>query len=47
MNGLKYYSGVLFTDLQKQVFEPPDPTIRKVVVATNIATTSLTIEGIK
>lgn len=29
------------------MFDPPDPSIRKVVIATNIAATSLTIEGIK
>ncbi|KAK4336803.1 hypothetical protein RND71_043582 [Anisodus tanguticus] len=34
------------SDLQKQVFEPTPPGARKVVVATNIAETSLTIDGI-
>ena len=36
-----------FTELQKRVFDPPSPSVRKVVVATNIAATSLTIEGIR
>ena len=35
------------SDLQKRVFDPAEPAIRKVVVATNIAATSLTIEGIR
>ncbi|KAK3734547.1 hypothetical protein QZH41_010392, partial [Actinostola sp. cb2023] len=39
--------GSMTTDLQRKVFDPPDPSIRKVVVATNIAATSLTIEGIR
>lgn len=38
---------VLLTDQQKQIFQPPPPGIRKCVVATNIAATSLTINGIK
>lgn len=32
---------------QMQVFEPTPPNLRKVILATNIAETSLTIEGIK
>lgn len=34
-------------DQQRQIFQPPPPRIRKCVVATNIAATSLTINGIK
>ena len=34
-------------ELQKRVFAPVDDGVRKVVVATNIAATSLTIEGIR
>jgi pre-mRNA-splicing factor ATP-dependent RNA helicase DHX16 len=34
------------TDMQSQVFEPTPPNSRKVVLATNIAETSLTIDGI-
>ena len=33
------------TDLQAKVFEPTPPNARKVVLSTNIAETSLTIEG--
>jgi len=32
---------------QMQVFEPSPPDSRKVVVATNIAEASITIEGVK
>ncbi len=35
------------SDLQARIFEPPPPGGRKVVLATNIAETSLTIDGIK
>jgi len=35
------------TDLQAKIFEPTPPGARKVVLATNIAETSLTIDGIK
>ncbi|KAM6946183.1 LOW QUALITY PROTEIN: putative ATP-dependent RNA helicase DHX40 [Aplochiton taeniatus] len=35
------------TDQQRHIFQPPPPGIRKCVVATNIAATSLTINGIK
>lgn len=35
------------TDLQAKIFEPTPPGCRKVVLATNIAETSLTIDGIK
>ena len=38
---------LIFSELQKRVFDPPSPSVRKVVVATNIAATSLTIEGIR
>jgi len=34
------------TDLQAKIFEPTPPRARKVVLATNIAETSLTIDGI-
>jgi pre-mRNA-splicing factor ATP-dependent RNA helicase DHX38/PRP16 len=37
----------LATDLQVKIFEPAPEGVRKVVVATNIAETSLTIDGIK
>ncbi|XP_030007577.1 probable ATP-dependent RNA helicase DHX40 isoform X1 [Sphaeramia orbicularis] len=39
--------GSMPTDQQRQIFQPPPPGIRKCVVATNIAATSLTINGIK
>ncbi|XP_063060476.1 probable ATP-dependent RNA helicase DHX40 isoform X2 [Engraulis encrasicolus] len=39
--------GAMPTDQQKQIFQPPPEGIRKCVVATNIAATSLTINGIK
>ncbi|XP_010725251.1 pre-mRNA-splicing factor ATP-dependent RNA helicase DHX16-like [Meleagris gallopavo] len=34
------------SDMQARIFEPTPPGARKVVVATNIAETSLTIDGI-
>eukprot|EP00456_Euglypha_rotunda_P026193 TRINITY_DN21131_c0_g1_i2.p1 TRINITY_DN21131_c0_g1~~TRINITY_DN21131_c0_g1_i2.p1 ORF type:complete len:479 (-),score=48.18 TRINITY_DN21131_c0_g1_i2:26-1462(-) len=34
------------TDMQAKIFEPTPPTARKVVLATNIAETSLTIPGV-
>jgi pre-mRNA-splicing factor ATP-dependent RNA helicase DHX16 len=34
------------TDLQAKIFEPTPPRARKVILATNIAETSLTIDGI-
>lgn len=37
----------LATALQAKIFEPTPPGARKVVLATNIAETSLTIDGIK
>jgi pre-mRNA-splicing factor ATP-dependent RNA helicase DHX38/PRP16 len=37
----------LAADLQAKIFEPAPPGVRKVVVATNIAETSLTIDGIR
>ncbi|TKS81314.1 putative ATP-dependent RNA helicase DHX40 [Collichthys lucidus] len=39
--------GSMPTDQQRQIFQPPPSGIRKCVVATNIAATSLTISGIK
>lgn len=39
--------GSMPTEQQKQIFQPPPARIRKCVVATNIAATSLTINGIK
>ncbi|XP_073521699.1 probable ATP-dependent RNA helicase DHX40 isoform X3 [Phyllobates terribilis] len=38
---------VFLTDQQKRIFLPPPKGIRKCVVATNIAATSVTIEGIR
>lgn len=35
------------SDLQAKIFQPADEGVRKVIVATNIAETSLTINGIK
>jgi hypothetical protein len=35
------------SDMQAKIFEPTPPGARKVVLATNIAETSLTIDGIK
>lgn len=40
-------SFVLIVDQQKQIFHPRPEGIRKCVVATNIAATSLTINGIR
>jgi len=34
------------SDLQAKIFEPTPPNARKVILATNIAETSLTIDGI-
>ena len=34
------------SDLQAKIFEPTPPNARKVVLATNIAETSITIDGI-
>ncbi|XP_014463640.1 probable ATP-dependent RNA helicase DHX40 [Alligator mississippiensis] len=39
--------GSMPTDQQRRIFLPPPPGIRKCVVATNIAATSLTIDGIR
>ncbi|KAM9320099.1 putative ATP-dependent RNA helicase DHX40 [Gastrophryne carolinensis] len=39
--------GSMTTDQQKRIFLPPPAGIRKCVVATNIAATSVTIEGIR
>ena len=35
------------SDLQAKIFDPTPPGARKVVLATNIAETSLTIDGIR
>ncbi|KAM0792469.1 hypothetical protein ACM66B_005144 [Microbotryomycetes sp. NB124-2] len=37
----------LTTEMQMAVFEPPSPRARKVVVSTNVAEASVTIDGIK
>ena len=42
---LPVYSG-LPSEMQTRIFEPTPPGSRKVVIATNIAETSLTIDGI-
>lgn len=42
---LPIYSA-LPSEMQSRIFEPPPPGGRKVVIATNIAETSLTIDGI-
>ncbi|XP_068124870.1 probable ATP-dependent RNA helicase DHX40 isoform X2 [Hyperolius riggenbachi] len=39
--------GSMPTDQQKRIFLPPPPGVRKCVIATNIAATSVTIEGIR
>ncbi|XP_019401242.1 PREDICTED: probable ATP-dependent RNA helicase DHX40 [Crocodylus porosus] len=39
--------GSMPTDQQRRIFLPPPPGIRKCVIATNIAATSLTIDGIR
>lgn len=39
--------GNLPTELQAKIFEPTPPGARKIVLATNIAETSLTVDGIK
>lgn len=39
--------GNLPTELQSKIFEPTPPGARKIVLATNIAETSLTVDGIK
>jgi ATP-dependent RNA helicase DHX8/PRP22 len=38
--------GALPSDMQTRIFDPAPPGSRKVVIATNIAETSLTIDGI-
>ena len=42
---LPIYSA-LPSDMQSRVFEPAPPGSRKIVIATNIAETSLTLDGI-
>uniref|UniRef100_K3WT25 RNA helicase n=1 Tax=Globisporangium ultimum (strain ATCC 200006 / CBS 805.95 / DAOM BR144) TaxID=431595 RepID=K3WT25_GLOUD len=39
--------GALQSKLQRWIFDPVPPHVRKVIVATNIAETSLTIDGVK
>jgi len=39
--------GNLPTELQSKIFEPAPPGARKIVLSTNIAETSLTVDGIK
>jgi hypothetical protein len=39
--------GALPSDQQVAVFEPAAPGFRKVIIATNIAETSLTVDGIR
>jgi hypothetical protein len=39
-------SSLLQTEMQRRIFQPAESGIRKVIVATDIASTSLTIEGI-
>ena len=43
---LPVYSA-LPSEMQSKIFEPAPPGSRKVVIATNIAETSLTIDGIQ
>lgn len=43
---LPVYSA-LPSELQSRIFDPPPPGARKVVIATNIAETSLTIDGVR
>ncbi|KAM7139990.1 putative ATP-dependent RNA helicase DHX40 isoform 3-T4 [Macrochelys suwanniensis] len=38
---------VFLTDQQRRIFLPPPPGIRKCVVSTNVAATSLTVDGIR
>lgn len=42
-----FFFFAVLTDQQRQIFQPPPAGIRKCVVATNIAATSLTINGVK
>ena len=38
--------GSMPVDQQKRVFEPCDPAVRRVIVSTNIAATSVTVDGV-
>jgi ATP-dependent RNA helicase DHX8/PRP22 len=38
--------GAMPTDIQRRIFAPAERGIRKIVVATEIASTSLTVDGI-
>lgn len=46
LKALGLHSG-LSTELQMAVFEPPPPRTRKVILSTNVAEASITIDGIK
>ena len=43
---LPFYS-LMAGDRQARIFEAPPPGVRKCIVSTNIAETSLTVDGIK
>ena len=38
--------GSMPTNQQKRVFEPCDPSVRRIIVSTNIAATSVTVDGV-
>lgn len=46
LKALPLHSG-LSTESQIAVFEPPPPRTRKVIVSTNVAEASVTIDGVK
>lgn len=46
LKALPLHAG-LTTEMQMAVFEPPPPRTRKVIVSTNVAEASVTIDGIK
>ena len=46
-NSFPLFDNVYSVDQQRAVFEPAGRGVRKVIVATNIAGTSLTIDGIR
>lgn len=41
-----YYSFALALSMQVRVFSPPPPNCRRFIVSTNIAETSLTVDGV-